>query len=164
MEKAISNADKNCPESPRRRDADKFTLTKNGETCIRVPVSYLLKLALADAVADNPETPPVVRSAGERLMDHFLNDNTSPETYSFHPVLPSRNTPPGDGIARETAKRYLLSQVLILYANRKFGLLSSGQRAMVYFAPHTHTRQKQLNELISDAFYRELYMSPCLSG
>ena len=157
-------ADKNCPESPRRRDAGRFTFTKNGETYIRVPVSYLLKLALADTIADAPDTHPVVRSAGERLMEHFLNDNTSPETYSFHPVLPSRNTPPGDGIARETAKRYLLSQVLILYANRKFGLQSSGQRAMVYFAPHTHTRQKQLNERISDAFYRELYMSPCLSG
>ena len=157
-------ADKNRPDGPRRCDADRFTFVKNGETYIRVPVSYLLKLALADAVGDPPEAPPLVRDAGLRLMGHFLNDNTSPETYSFHPVLPVRNTPPGEGIARETAKRYLLSQLLILHANRKFGLLSSGQRAMVYFAPHTHTRQKQLNELIPDAFYRELYMSPCLSG
>lgn len=157
-------ADKNRPEGPRRKDADKFTFTKNGETFIRVPVSYLLKLALADALEDSPESARVIRATGERLMNHFLNDNTSPETTSFYPVLTVRNWMKGEGIARETAKRYLMSQMLILYANRKFGLLNSGQRAMVYFAPHTHTRQKQLNELISDAFYRELYMSPCLSG
>ncbi|AQV02926.2 MULTISPECIES: hypothetical protein [Desulfococcus] len=157
-------ADRHRPEGPRRRDADRFTVTRNGETYIRIPVSYLIKLALADALADGPGTHAVIRSVGEGLMDHFINDNTSPETTSFHPVLSARNTAPGEGIARETAKRYLLSQLLILYANRKFGLLAGGQRAMVYFAPHTHARQKRLNELISDTFYRELYMSPCLSG
>lgn len=157
-------ADRNRPEGPRRRDADRFTINQNGETYFRVPVSYLLKLALADALAEAPGAQPVIRTVGEDLMAHFVNDNTSPEITSFHPVRPVRNSSPGQGIARETAKRYLLSQVLILYANRKFGLLASGQRAMIYFAPHTHTRQKRLNELISDAFYRELYMSPCLSG
>ena len=35
---------------------------------------------------------------------------------------------------------------------------------MVYFAPHPPVRQKQLNDCISDAFYREMFMSPCLSG
>jgi hypothetical protein len=48
--------------------------------------------------------------------------------------------------------------------NRRLGLLDSGQRAMIYFAPHPPARQKQLNDCISDAFYRELFMSPCLSG
>ena len=157
-------ADKNHPDGPRRSDAERFLFVREGETHIRVPVSYLLKLALADAIGDAPEAPGIVRSTGLRLLDHFLSDNTSPETTSFHPVPPSRNTPPGTGIARETAKRFLLCQLLILHANRKFGLLASGQKAVVYFAPHTHTRQKRLNELISDAFYRELFMSPCLSG
>ena len=35
---------------------------------------------------------------------------------------------------------------------------------MVYFAPHPPVRQQELNGLITDAFYRELFMSPCLSG
>ena len=51
-----------------------------------------------------------------------------------------------------------------MYANRRLGLLDGGQRAMIYFAPHPPVRQKQLNDCISDAFYRELFMSPCLSG
>src|SRR5262245_65543153 len=51
-----------------------------------------------------------------------------------------------------------------MYANRHLGLEENGQRALVYFAPHPPVRQKQLNSSISDAFYRELFMSPCLSG
>lgn len=51
-----------------------------------------------------------------------------------------------------------------MYANRKFELLETGQRAVIYFAPHPPIRQKRLNGLISDNFYRELFMNPCLSG
>src|SRR5262245_49025640 len=51
-----------------------------------------------------------------------------------------------------------------MYANRHLGLQENGQRALVYFAPHPPVRQKQLNNSISDAYYRELFMSPCLSG
>ncbi|MBK7599411.1 MAG: hypothetical protein IPJ07_13170 [Acidobacteria bacterium] len=58
----------------------------------------------------------------------------------------------------------MLSQLLVMYANRRLGLGESGQQAMVYFAPHPPVRQKQLNDCISDAFYRDLFMSPCLSG
>ncbi len=39
-----------------------------------------------------------------------------------------------------------------------------GQQAMIYFAPHPPQRQKRLNAIIPDSFYRELFMSPCLSG
>ena len=34
----------------------------------------------------------------------------------------------------------------------------------MYMAPNPPFRQKQLNELISDQFYRELFLNPCLSG
>jgi hypothetical protein len=34
----------------------------------------------------------------------------------------------------------------------------------VCLAPHTPLRQKRLNELVADSFYRDLFMSPCLSG
>lgn len=70
----------------------------------------------------------------------------------------------GRALAREKAKRFLLCQLLTMYANRRLGLREGGQQAMVYFAPHPPVRQKQLNDCISDAFYRELFMSPCLSG
>jgi hypothetical protein len=154
-------ADKKNPKSPKRGDADKFRFVENNNEFIRIPVSYLLKLALADIIGEESDYP-VIKDVGERIMSHFLNDNTSPETFSFHPVHLKLKM--GRGIAKETLKRFLLTQLLILYANRKFQLSDYGQQAMVYFAPHPHTRQKHLNELISDSFYRELFMSPCLSG
>ena len=157
-------ADKSVACGPERSDSCKFTPVFRGEAQVRVPVSYLLKLALADTVGASPEVHPTVKTTGERLMGHFLNDNSSPEIFSFYPVPVTRSFGMGKGIARETLKRFLLSQLLIQYANRRFGLIDSGQRAVIYFAPHTHVRQKRLNDLISDAFYRELFMSPCLCG
>ncbi|MGH9803300.1 MAG: hypothetical protein ACRD82_23290, partial [Blastocatellia bacterium] len=70
----------------------------------------------------------------------------------------------GRAVASEKAKRFLLCQLLVMYADRRLGLRESGQQTAVYFAPHPPMRQKQLNDCISDAFYRELFMSPCLSG
>ena len=35
---------------------------------------------------------------------------------------------------------------------------------MVFYSPHPPIRQKRVNACISDAFYRELFMNPCLSG
>ncbi|MEW6380246.1 MAG: hypothetical protein AB1611_11660 [bacterium] len=157
-------ADKSNPSAGRRTDADRFILYRNGEEHIRIPVSYLLKLALADAVSSGPDFHLTVRATGERIMHHFLNDNTSPETFSFQAVLLNPRSGMGREIARETAKRFLLTQFLLMYANRSFQLVSTGQRALVYFAPHPPVRQRHLNDLISDAFYRELFMSPCLSG
>ncbi len=157
-------SDKSDPQSPDRVDAAKFIIKDSGERCVRVPVSYLLKLALADAVSASAFTPEAVRQTGRRFMDHFLNDNTSPETFSFYTpaLLPGR----GMGVqpARETALRFLLTQLLIQYGETRFGLAASGQRVLAYFAPHPPVRQKRLNSIISDGFYRELFMSPCLSG
>ena len=149
--------------SPLRHDAKRFVLTKGGIEYLRLPVSYLLKLSLAHAIGKK-HVDRLVRSAGEKMMGHFLNDNTSPETHSFCPVIKTQDQQVGEGLAEETSLRFLLSQLLTLYANREFALLDSGQQVQTYFAPHPPVRQRQLNELIPDAFYRELYMSPCLSG
>jgi hypothetical protein len=157
-------ADTSVPDGPLRGDLGKFVFSVQGDEWLRIPVSYLLKLALADAVSSDPEAPPAVRHLGERLMGHYLNDNSSPETHSFYVVGLSPGAGMGRAIARETAKRFLLTQLLAMYANERFGLARAGQRAMVYFAPHPPIRQKQLNALISDSFYRELFMNPCLSG
>lgn len=156
-------ADKRKPNSPSRCDAERFICSENGEQMVRIPVSYLLKLSLADAIGQ-PNVPTLIKSVGRKMMAHFLNDNTSPETHSFHPVTQRNGQRVGTVLAIETLMRYLLSQLLVEYANRRFLLKRSGQRVVVYFAPHPPVRQKKLNDLISDSFYRELYMSPCLSG
>lgn len=155
-------ADKRCP-GPRRGDAERFFLQREGAVHLRVPVSYLLKLSLAEVIGDR-QTPSLVRRSGERCMRHFLSDNTSPETFSFFPVAAGDHKTGGQAIAGETLKRFLFSQFLAAFANQRFGLAQSGQQVAVYFAPNPPSRQKKLNRLISDGFYRDLFMSPCLSG
>ena len=157
-------ADKRDHRRGMRADMGRFITREEGEAIVRIPVSYLLKLALAEALGSQPDLPQAISSTGVRVMSHFLNDNTSPETFSFHITLLKPENGLGLNLAREKAKRFLFSQLLVMYANRRLGLESSGQRAMIYFAPHPPVRQKQLNDCISDAFYRELFMSPCLSG
>ena len=156
-------ADKRKADSPLRHDAKRFVFTNSGVEYLRLPVSYLLKLSLAHAIGKK-DIVPLIRSAGEKMMGHFLNDNTSPETHSFCPVYMTNDQQMGKELAGETSLRFLLSQLLTQYANRQFALLDNGQQVQTYFAPHPPVRQRQLNELIPDAFYRELYMSPCLSG
>ncbi len=156
-------ADKKDWTGPGRKDADCFRVAKAGEEHVRVPVSYLLKLALAECLGESG-THPAVRGAGESFLGHFSNDNTSPETFSFYPAFLKKETGMGAAAGKETLLRYLLCRFLEEYANEKFELARSGQKASVYFAPHPPVRQKLLNELTSDSFYRYLFMSPCLSG
>jgi len=158
-------ADKGNPGGGRRSDAPRFIFHDNeGEEYLRVPISYLIKLALADLLGSQNDLPGAVQLTGRRLMNHYLNDNTSPETFSFYVVPLRPETGMGREIARETAKRFLVTQLLVMYANESFELAARGQKAMIYFAPHPPLRQKELNDIVSDAFYRELFMSPCLSG
>lgn len=164
----ILNADlrsnRSNPLSDRRTDHQNFFCARGNSRFVRIPVSHLLKLALADAIGSKPESHDLFLETGEKLLNHFLSDNTSPETYSFHVVQHTPGTSIGALLAKEAHRRNLLSQLLILYANLKFKLEEHGQKAVVYFSPHPPVRQKQLNECISDSFYRELFMSPCLSG
>ncbi len=154
-------ADKQAPQGPLRSDAGRFMIEQDGERLLRVPVSYLLKLALLQAAHNGSAA---VRDYAIRIQSCFLNDNTSPEICSFYPVPLDADGAPGVGVARETARRFLLTQLLAAYANTAMGLADHGQRVIVYASPHPPVRQKRLNELVSDAFYRDLFMSPCLSG
>ncbi|MEZ4600048.1 MAG: hypothetical protein R2940_09725 [Syntrophotaleaceae bacterium] len=158
-------ADKANPEQGLRSDRGRFIFAgAGGEELLRLPISYLIKLALADALDRGPKLPEHLRRFGRGLMNHFLNDNTSPETFSFHviPLKPDQRL--GRAAAREAAKRFVLTQLLVQYANDRFALAATGQRAMIYSAPQPPLRQRALNELIPDALYRDLFMSPCLSG
>jgi hypothetical protein len=157
-------ADKKSPRKGNRSDLSKFIFEYQGESFIRVPISYLIKLSIAELIGSQRNLPRAILETGVRLMPNFLSDNTSPETISLHVVPLRKETGLGRALARETAKRFLLTQLLISFANKQLGLESSGQRAMAYFAPHPPMRQQQLNDCISDSFYRELFMSPCLSG
>jgi len=157
-------SDKSNPESGRRSDADQYFIQDGEDALVRIPVSYLLKLSLADLISREKENHSVIKVTGEALMHHFLNDNTSPELFSFHTVGHGHGRSIGDAVASEAMKRYLLTQLLTLHANTAFGLTDSGQTVVTYFSAHPPIRQKQLNEMIPDAFYRELFMSPCLSG
>ncbi|WP_316348340.1 hypothetical protein [Desulfuromonas acetoxidans] len=158
-------ADKSHPELGNRSDLHRFCFTdEQGEQKLRLPLSYLVKLSLADLIGIQPYLHQDLRVTAEGLLNHYLNDNTSPETFSFHVVGLTADNGQGKALAHETAKRFLLTQLLTEYANEQFGLTASGQQAQIYCAPHPPQRQKQLNEMIPDAFYRELYMSPCLSG
>jgi hypothetical protein len=157
-------ADKNEPSKGLRTDVHNFIFSCEGEECIRVPISYLIKLCLADALGSQKDLPSVIYGTGCSLMHHFLNDNTSPESCSFHVVPLHPDTGMGRAIAKETAKRFLLTHLLIMYGNRKFALIDSGQKARAFFSPHPPIRLQELNNCISDSFYRELFMNPCLSG
>jgi len=158
-------ADKKNPAAGMRADAERFMFrTPSGEEMLRLPISYLIKLALADLLGTQHILPAIIRQTGIRLMGHYLNDNTSPETFSFNVVSLSPKSGMGRAIAKETAIRFLMTQLLVTYANKAFGIAEHGQQAMTYFAPHPPVRQKELNDLVSDSFYRDLFMSPCLSG
>lgn len=157
-------ANRRDPKGTPRTDIDRFLVTEQGEEWVRVPVSYVLRLALAQVIGAIESDVPMLAKEGHRLLDHFLNDNSSPETFSFYVsgMDPARGM--GKAIAHETAIRFLLTQLLVQYANRAFGLDETGQHAIVYASPHPPVRQRRLNGLISDSFYRELFVNPCLSG
>jgi hypothetical protein len=156
-------ADKGNSETTRRSDADRFFITDD-DPLLRVPVSYMLKLALANVLGKQTDDSPEAMLCGTRLLRHFLNDNVSPETVSFYISTADDAQSVGSALASETSLRFLLTQLLTEYANERFGLRARGQEATVYFSPHPPTRQKQLNECIADSYYRELFISPCLSG
>jgi hypothetical protein len=147
-----------------RSDACRFRFLQNGERWLRVPISYVLKLSLADLIGSQPHMPEPMRQEASRLMRNFLNDNTSPETTSFHIVRASSTRSLGEQVAREAARRFLFTSLLTAWANQRFGLTESGQRALVYHAPVPSVHQEELSGCVSDSYYRELFMSPCLSG
>ncbi|MEE4242350.1 MAG: hypothetical protein V2I36_12855 [Desulfopila sp.] len=156
-------ADKKNRDGGRRKDAGRYSCMHQESEMLRLPISYLLKLSLAQAVSSAISLPQEIGSLGKKLLGHLVSDNTSPEILSF--TIPRADTRSiGDLAGAETARTLLLCQLLIQYANTAFRLEESGQKSLLYFAPHAPARQKHLNDLVPDGFYRHLFMSPCLSG
>ena len=156
-------SDKSNPHSRKRGDIHRFRTIHRGRECLRLPVSYVLKLALANVISADPSLSPVLFATGKNLLSHFLSDNTSPEILSFT-IQRAGDAQIGDKAAAESARTYLFCQLLVQYANTTFGLEDSGQRCLLYSAPHAPIRQKQLNEIVPHGYYRHPFMSPCLSG
>lgn len=154
-------ADKADPLSGQRSDAASFFRQGPPGELLRVPVSYLLKLGLSEALLGAPAS---VRGPGERWLGNFLNDNTSPETVTFELLAPSRANGLGRVVAGEKGMRLLLTRLIARYANRRFRLHENGQRVDVYLAPTPPVRQRRLAGLIPPALYRELFVNPCLAG
>lgn len=100
-------SDKANPASGPRSDASRFTFIKNSEEFLRIPVSYLLKLSLADIVGSGSEIHTLIRITGEQMLAHFSNDNTSPELFSFFPVRAAGSKSMGQELAKETLFRFL---------------------------------------------------------
>ena len=157
-------ADKASPSAGFRSDWHSFIFQKDDVDYIRVPISYLLKLSLAEIVDPQQKVHPLISKTGLNIMQYYLNDNTSPETSSFYIISPQSENGIGQSVSKEMSIRFLISQLLVMYANQKYSLTESGQKAMIFSSPHPPTRQKNLSNCVSDAFYRELFMNPCLSG
>jgi hypothetical protein len=158
-------ADKSNLFAGQRSDVNRFFISReDGRGYLRVPISYLVKLSLAEIIDSRQTACPLIRTTGLKMMSSFMNDNTSPETSSFYVVAIQSETGMGRVVAKEMAVRFLLTQLLVMYANLKYSLRENGQKAMIFLSPHPPTRQKILSQCVSDAFYRELFMNPCLSG
>jgi hypothetical protein len=67
-----------------RSDRGQFVFATNWGEWVRVPISYLVKLALADVLGKQPALPLRIKQIALGLLPHFSNDLTSPETFSFH--------------------------------------------------------------------------------
>lgn len=157
--------DKSRPEKGQRTDVSRFIIPdKNGAKILRIPVSYLLKLALADAMSCPPTLEDSIRQVGTRIQQCYLNDNVSPEILSYYVSTPTRNQRLGKLVAREAGLRYLLTQLLVAWANGPLGLRESGQEVVVYCSARPPVLQQRFSECLPDTFYRELFTSPCLSG
>jgi len=157
-------ADKKNLIAGQRSDLGRFIFQQDNFEFIRVPISYLLKLSLAEVIDPQQKAQPLIHKTALNIMQSYLNDNTSPETSSFYVVAMQSEAGMGRVVAKEMAIRFLLSQLLVMYANIKYSLQENGQKALIFLSPHPPMRQKILSQCVSDAFYRELFMNPCLSG
>ncbi len=153
--------DKSNPLSGFREDYDTFFININERVFVRIPVSYLIKIALTDLFQFLDQKS---KSIGESILKNFSNDNTSPETLSLYLIKGINIRDIGVGISEEYLLRYLLTQLAVEYSNIKFALTSSGQKVVVYESPLPPVNQRSLNSVIPDELYREIFVSPSLSG
>lgn len=147
-----------------RDDQARYLISEGGASWLRVPPSYVLKLALADITGNESEQRQGFVARAAQVMRGLLNDNTAPELTS---VFIAGGTAPGGigrAVADETAMRFLLAQALVEYANTHFGLRAHGQTLRLYSAPNPPRLLRRFAAVVPVEQYRELLLNPCLSG
>src|SRR5262245_18674533 len=72
-------AEKANPLGAYRSDIGSFCIMERGEEFIRIPISYLVKLALADAIHDVPSDPSLIRFVGLQAVSYFLTEHQFPQ-------------------------------------------------------------------------------------
>ena len=92
-------ADKGSPQLGLRTDAGKYLVKKNADTSVRIPVSYLHKLALADVLGAEANLPSALAGVGTELLSRFTNDNTAPEQLSSYIIPLKRERGMGRAVA-----------------------------------------------------------------
>ncbi len=156
--------DKSNKSAGKRADISNFFFEHNNEKWLRIPVSYLLKLSLVDIIGTQELMPEILKNFGSAILKNFLNDNISPEVFSFSVTHASSTDILGTELSKETSLRFLLIQLISRYAEIKFKLQENNQKILIYFSPQPPFRLRKLNELISDSYYMDLFINPCLSG
>ena len=116
-------ADKANP-SAGKNGFEQIYFSKRRSGYIRVPMSYLFKFSLAEIVDPQRKVHPLIHQTGLNIMQYYLNDNTSPETSSFYIISLQSEKGMGRSVAKEMSMRFLLSQLLVMYANEKYTLRS----------------------------------------
>jgi len=125
-----------------------------GSPWLRVPISYLLKLSLADVLGTTDNLPADARLAGRRVMEHLLNDNTSPRPSRFTSFRCAPSGGSAGPVARESAKRFLLMQLLCQYAT-SISPFRPTDNARSCISPRMLRPVRKLSTTcIADAFYR----------
>ncbi len=147
-----------------RDDQARYLIRESSASWLRVPPSYVLKLALADITGNESEQRQGFVERAAQVMRGLLNDNTAPELTSV--FIAGGNAPGGIGraVADETAMRFLLAQALVEYANMHFGLRAHGQTLRLYSAPNPPRLLKRFAAVVPVEQYRALLLNPCLSG
>lgn len=77
-------AGKSILHSRQRSDVQRFSCIDKGEAKLRLPISYLLKLSLANIISTGESLSPVLFKTGKSLLDNFVSDNTSPLDHEYN--------------------------------------------------------------------------------
>jgi len=149
------------PRADRRRY---FVRDRHGDRA-RLPASYVLRLALLDAMDDAILARlPALGTATEHAMRCFFGDNTAPEIVSTYIAADTTERTIGAEVARENALRFLLIQAVAAWSNARFGLHRTGQHLEIHAAPNPPERLRDFAQAVPAEVYRRLLLNPCLSG
>src|SRR5262249_50697339 len=90
LERDLRHSD--APASTARSDRSRFVFAGTWGDWARVPISYLLRLSLADFIGRELSVVSPLRATAVNAMKNFANDLTSPETHSLYVIDPGHGS------------------------------------------------------------------------